>query len=1144
MSPTVDTSHGASVSFRPPDAALPAPQETATSARGSGTAHGARVAVGPGRPGPSLSSRPGIRAVSSLPVHVAKIQRPSLRDDVLSRSRLNHWLDAHAERRLVLVVGEAGYGKTTLLADWSRSTTRRTLWYRLDSDDRDWLAFIRHLVVAARQVDEAFGPETIGLLGELGPGGPTRDQVVASFIRELSQFAAGGLSVILDDFHQVEGSDEIPALVRAILDRSGDGLSLLIASRRAPRLALARVRSHGGLANLGERDLRFDRGETERLFRDAYQHPLEPDVVAELSARTDGWAASLRLVRTAIEERSPAEIRSFVGHLSGARGDLHDFLAEEVVGHLDPELQRFLMLTSILEIVEPQAASVVDPAAAPALTGLIERADELGLLQRSGDEDPQYRFHPLVRDFLQARLEADIGKDAIRALHLELGRRFEGKEWRTSATHYSQGGDHVSVERVIESAVDEIFAAGRFNDVLPFLDLLSDPPDRPLGLILRSRLEMTHGAMSDALRLAGAAVGASSPSHPRLGLALLNLASLKATAGVRQDVVELVHQALREPLTPHQREIADASVAAWESSKDGDLRVLVRRYSELARRQTSSGSRRYAAITRLNLSSALYWLGDAEGALREAEGAEIGFVATADLTSLAAAIAAKSRAYAHLGRMAEARRSIDEPRVSHNPIARFELMLEGAQILNWYGSGETARWMLTAAGAPEGLLEPFAGPWILTAAEVALRNGRLDDANLLVAQLDDDTLSADTGALLRRRLLEARLSAARGEPDAGTRLHAAEALARKQGSGLGQQLTQLLISAQATAGDLDASVSRLAITETAVISLAAEELVGRLHWLGADAWLRVKTEVTSRPDRWLACVRAAVTAGGDATERAAALLVLMGDISDVALLQRSASRSAPLRTAAESLVRHLAPPVHVSDLGHVTVVVGSPPVARENVRRKVLSLLCFLISRGDWVAAKEEVLEALWPDLSPETATNSLNQTIYYLRRVFESPYREEMSPGYLRFQGETIGLDHGLITSTSQICRRLAASYMRTPREADLDALLAKYSARFGLDFAYEEWAGHYRDGLHAAVIGALEVGIDRAAERGDFRRAIFVAQRVLEIDPDTDAVELKLVSLYRRTGATAAAAEQYTHYSAQLRDQLGVEPPPLDTL
>ena len=95
---------------------------------------------------------------NSHPIQLAKIQRPVLREETLERPRLLDWLRVKAHGRVVLLLADAGYGKTTLLADFSRRTRTRTLWYRLDHDDRDWVSFLHHLVAATpRKVSEAEG---------------------------------------------------------------------------------------------------------------------------------------------------------------------------------------------------------------------------------------------------------------------------------------------------------------------------------------------------------------------------------------------------------------------------------------------------------------------------------------------------------------------------------------------------------------------------------------------------------------------------------------------------------------------------------------------------------------------------------------------------------------------------------------------------------------------------------------------------------------------------------------------------------------------------------------------------------------------------------------------------------------------------
>jgi len=190
------------------------------------------------------------------------------------------------------------------------------------------------------------------------------------------------------------------------------------------------------------------------------------------------------------------------------------------------------------------------------------------------------------------------------------------------------------------------------------------------------------------------------------------------------------------------------------------------------------------------------------------------------------------------------------------------------------------------------------------------------------------------------------------------------------------------------------------------------------------------------------------------------------------------------------------------------------------------------------------VLDALWPDLDPSIAVNSLNQTLYFLRRVFENPYSDDLSPGYVHHDSEIVWLDPELVTSRSIDCRNLIRSTERPASPDAVEALIGLYLGRFALDFEYEEWAGAYRDNLHAAYLEIVERAVAEDFATGHHDRGISVARRALEVDPTAEQIEVSLLRLYKATGAHAAAAEQYAHYAAAMRDDLGIDAPPLDAL
>jgi DNA-binding SARP family transcriptional activator len=182
--------------------------------------------------------------------------------------------------------------------------------------------------------------------------------------------------------------------------------------------------------------------------------------------------------------------------------------------------------------------------------------------------------------------------------------------------------------------------------------------------------------------------------------------------------------------------------------------------------------------------------------------------------------------------------------------------------------------------------------------------------------------------------------------------------------------------------------------------------------------------------------------------------------------------------------------------------------------------------------------------MDPEAGANSLNQSSYFLRQVIEPNCEDDASAGYLRSRADLIWLDQELVNSTSADCLRLLAEIRRDPSPSLVLNLAEAYRGRFGVDFIYDDWASSFRETLHASFLDRIERAVIADTKAGFFERALSIAQLALQADPDAEQIELCLLRLYRRTGANAAAAEQYSHYAGVLRDQLGVEPPPLESI
>jgi DNA-binding SARP family transcriptional activator len=359
------------------------------------------------------------------------------------------------------------------------------------------------------------------------------------------------------------------------------------------------------------------------------------------------------------------------------------------------------------------------------------------------------------------------------------------------------------------------------------------------------------------------------------------------------------------------------------------------------------------------------------------------------------------------------------------------------------------------------------------------------------------------------------------------------------------RLTKALI---APIDDLNAHVHTLEMQDSGYLSIQAELVARRLADLDQKALEIVRAEAILRPERWRWALRqlfAYPSARPGDVARAAELMELVGSLEDVRLL-RSLARKKSLKVpdAGRTLAKRLAPRAFVEDLGRISIRVGDRLVAGTEIRKKVLSLLVYLLTRPQMTATREQVIDALWPEMEPEAGANSLNQTAYFLRQLFEPKTDDDSTAGYLNCRADLMWLDPDLVRSRSSECLELIAATRRDLAPELVGRLAETYTGRFAVDFIYDDWASTFRDTLHASYLDRIERSVALDIRAGFFDRAIAVAQLALAADPEAEQIELQLLKLYRLTGAHAAAAEQYAHYAAVMREQLGVEPPPLESI
>jgi LuxR family transcriptional regulator, maltose regulon positive regulatory protein len=431
-------------------------------------------------------------AVSGQDVLLAtKLHVPGPQPGFVPRRRLVEALGEGLARGRVLVCAPAGSGKTALLADWARGGGRPVAWLGLDGGDSDPARFWRYAVAALDQARP-------GLAGRIGPPpAGSSEGLVAALINELAADPGPDeVLLVLDDYHLVD-SGPVHESVALLLENLPPGLRVVVCGRADPPLPLARLRARGQLAELRAAELRFTDEEAAALLAEAAGPGLPGTAVAALVARTEGWAAGLRLAGLSL--RGHADAAGFVAAFSGSHRFVLDYLADEVLDGQPRPVRAFLLETSVLERLSGELCdAVTGRAGSQAMLADIERA---GLFLVPLDEvRGWWRYHHLFADLLRARLQAEQ-PGRVQALHRAAAASCEEHGLADDAVrHALAAGDTAWAARLVERNVETLLGRSEGVTLRRWLSALpaESVRDRP-RLCLAQAYAAAQGFQVEAL---------------------------------------------------------------------------------------------------------------------------------------------------------------------------------------------------------------------------------------------------------------------------------------------------------------------------------------------------------------------------------------------------------------------------------------------------------------------------------------------------------------------------------------------------------------------------------------------------------------------------------------------------------------------
>lgn len=504
----------------------------------------------------------------TLPFLKTKIHPPVTRKVLVLKSLLLSRFVEGVHGPLTLVTAPAGFGKTTLVVSALSQCGMPAAWLSLDHADNLLERFLGYLLLTIQRSIPEIGKEAVELL-EGSQQAPV-EIVLTSLLNNLIDLNQA-LVLVLDDYHTIT-HPKIHEVLTFLLDHCPPAFHLVLISRSDPPISLARLRARGQVTEFRASDLRFTQEEAATFFNSQMGLHLNDQEVRALEERTEGWIAGIQMAALSMRDRKDTD--RFIATFSGTNRYILDYLLEEVLANQPPEVQRFLLCTSILDrMCAPLCDALLadgtgsEGPSALEMLAVLERANLF--LVSLDDERLWFRYHHLFSDLLRARFrQTHPGLDE--KMHLRASAWFEDNGFAVETIHHAlAGNDFNRAAQLVEKNTTLLLARGEMNALMTWISVLPEElrHTRPwlcvhqgYALAFAGRLSEVEPLLQQAEKAASFEKVIAGDPQWFAGAACAVRAMVATMAGRDMDAVQLATQA-RELLS--EEHAWDRSAADW-----------------------------------------------------------------------------------------------------------------------------------------------------------------------------------------------------------------------------------------------------------------------------------------------------------------------------------------------------------------------------------------------------------------------------------------------------------------------------------------------------------------------------------------------------------------------------------------------------
>lgn len=1065
---------------------------------------------------------------------------PTTAPYTLRRKSLCDRLDGAQHKRVVLVVGQAAQGKSTLVTDYLSTQAAPSAWLHLDETDADPVNFCFQLVRALSGLSDTVTAD-VHLAAHpvtLGPQAGLRRH--EDRIRKLMSVLAVPYNLVIDGLECLPPGCGALALIDGILTHLPRGATCYLLSRSQPALRLSRFMVRQDLVRITNADLAFTPDEIDAFFRRRGHARLSPALRKQLHQLTEGWVGGLVLVAGLMDQSGPTVSTRWVEEVlpKAFQKEAWAFFAEEIFRTLPEADQRWLSIAALPATVRTGLLQGLgDAAAAEAvLRDLVRRNLFIQADFEPGGGD-RYRFHQLFREFLSSRFYRTTRPQRQREIFAILADNLEREGRAEEAIGFRhRAGQHQRVADAIVKIGTDLVVRGRIRDLKRYLDHVPEvPPDSDPRIafyrVLCRRLETGPGdaqafdpvyrAFVDAKDAKGmllamayrieSAVFAGLPAHTVMAWITDAEALLEALHGQR------LYTYARTLLW---MQMGFGAIVSGGQTRRGiaacaQARRLAGRIRDAALESNAAVIGAFGHLTAGDFDQAATWLAEAAPHIDGATYPE--YRVLQRILDLELMLIAGRFADAD-AQVAEIQAEID----THDLLFIYPLFIEQVGRLRisqgaFTAAAEQVRYLadIVALGANpfieallsrlEGALHYHSGRYAEAARHLA------DAASRFTAHAPDSQHTLVTQALVD--IVARHVAPAPSGPRRGLEA-ACDGLARRGRSPY--------------AAELHLALALAAGTPAAETHLAAA--FAQLPETGPHVFL-----LLNRDDLFDAC-RLAMSAAPETAGMAAAMMHRIAP-----------SRPAPVSDRVDGAALPDGPELWIRTFGEFTVArKGEAAVsAAQWGGKKPRRLLKAIVVHGVRDVPREVLVEDLWPESAPEAGVKRFKVTLHRLRKVLEPDLAPGRRSRYIHLHNNRISLDSDLCRVDVEGFLDALKRFTRNRRSGDTAAMMAAghaateiYQGVFLPDERYNPWVVIKRNALQDHCIEMRQVLGEHYRRQGDDAAAVTQYRAIVQTDPGLEDAQRTLMSLYLKLGRRKDAIRTYEDYRKFAESFLGISP------